>query len=120
MPRPRCRPPHTNVEKEHGRIETRTSVVLQEIAWLQQQHQWPGLAALGKITRTREIQKQTSTEMAYYLLNTPLSAERFGQVARQYSDMENSLHWVLDVTMNEDQVRHWVGHGAENLALLRR
>jgi predicted transposase YbfD/YdcC len=111
---------HTTVEKEHGRIETRSSVVLQEITWLQEQHHWPGLAALGKITRTREIPQQTSTETAYYLLSTPLSAERFGQVARQHWGIENSLHWVLDVTMNEDQARHRAGHGAENLALLRR
>ena len=75
---------HITLEKEHGRIETRTSVVSSEIAWLQEQHHWPGLAALGQITRTREIEQQTSTETAYYLLSTPLSAERFGQVARQH------------------------------------
>ena len=111
---------HTTLEKEHGRIETRTSVVLEEIAWVQEQHHWPGLAALGKITRTREIEQQTSTETAYYLLSTPLSAERFGQVARQHWGIENSLHWVLDVTMNEDQARWRKDHGPENLALLRR
>jgi predicted transposase YbfD/YdcC len=111
---------HTTVEKEHGRIETRTSVVSEEIAWLQEQHGWPGLAAMGKITRTREINLQTSTETAYYLLSMPLSAERLGQVVRQHWGIENSLHWVLDVTMNEDQARHRKDHGPENLALLRR
>jgi predicted transposase YbfD/YdcC len=111
---------HTTVEKEHGRIETRTSVVSQETAWLQEQHDWPGLAAVGKITRTREIDRRTSTETAYYLLSTPLSAERLGQVARQHWGIENSLHWVLDVTMNEDQARQRKEHGPENMALLRR
>jgi predicted transposase YbfD/YdcC len=111
---------HTTVEKEHGRLETRTSVVSEEIAWLQQQHHWPGLAALGKITRTREINSQISTETAYYLLSRPLSAERLGQVVRQHWGIENSLHWVLDVVMNEDQARRRKDHGPENLALLRR
>jgi predicted transposase YbfD/YdcC len=111
---------HTTVEKEHGRIETRTGVMSHEIAWLQEQHPWPGLVAIGKITRTREISSQTSTETAYSLLSTPLSAERFGHVVRQPWGIENSLHWVLDVTMNEEQVRHRAGHGAENLALLWR
>jgi predicted transposase YbfD/YdcC len=111
---------HTTVEKEHGRLETRTSVVSEEMAWLQEQHDWPGLAAIGKITRTREINLQTSTETAYYLLSRPLSAERLGQVVRQHWGIENSLHWVLDVTMNEDQARHRKDHGPENLALLRR
>jgi predicted transposase YbfD/YdcC len=39
---------HTTVEKEHGRLETRTSVGLEELSWLQEQHDWPGLAAIGK------------------------------------------------------------------------
>jgi len=111
---------HTTVEKEHGRIETRTSVVSTELGWLQEQHQWPGLAALGKITRTREIGAATSTETAYYLLSAPLSAERFGHAVRQHWGIENQLHWVLDVTMNEDQARQRKDHGPENLALLRR
>ena len=71
---------HTEVDKGHGRIETRTSVVSEEIGWLQQEHAWPGLAAIGKVMRTREINAGTSTETAYYFLSTPLSAERFGQV----------------------------------------
>jgi predicted transposase YbfD/YdcC len=74
----------------------------------------PGLAAIGKSTRPREISSQTSTETAYYLLSTPLWAERFSQAARQHWGRENSLHGVLDVTRNQDQVRHRAGHGAEN------
>lgn len=111
---------HTTVEKSHGRIETRTSVVCAEIAWVQEQHDWPGLAALGKITRTREIDRETSTATAYYVLSTPLSAARLGQVVRQHWGIENRLHWVLDVTMHEDQARHRKEHGPENVALLRR
>ena len=34
--------------------------------------------------------------------------------------IENSLHWVLDVTMNEDQSRNRKDHSPENLTLLRR
>ena len=111
---------HTEVDKGHGRIETRTSVVSEEIGWLQQEHAWPGLAAIGKVMRTREINAETSTETAYYLLSTPLSAERFGQVVRQHWTIENSLHWVLDVTMHEDWARQRKDHGPENLALLRK
>ena len=111
---------HTTLEKEHGRIETRPSVVSNEIAWWQEPHHWPGLAAVGKITRTRDIPQQTSTETAYYLLSTSLPAERFGPVARQHGGIENSWHWVLDVTLNEDQARGRKEHSPENLALLRR
>src|SRR5215207_4055578 len=73
---------HTMVDGDHGRIETRTSLVSSDIEWLQEQHAWPGLMAIGKVVRTREIGTQTSTETAYYLLSTALSAARFGEVAR--------------------------------------
>jgi predicted transposase YbfD/YdcC len=54
----------------------------------------------------RETTTKTTTETAYYLLSTPMSAQRFGQVVRAHWAVENSLHWVLDVTMNEDQARN--------------
>lgn len=108
------------VDGDHGRIETRTSTVSTDIAWLQEDHAWPGLAAIGKVVRTREVGAKMTTETAYYLLSTPLSAERFSTVARHHWGIENRLHWVLDVTMNEDQTRNRKDHGPENLALLRR
>ncbi len=83
-------------------------------------HAWPGLAAIAKVVRTRELAAKTGSENAYYLLSTALSAERFGQVARAHWSVENSLHWVLDETMNEDQARNHKDHAPQNIALLRR
>src|SRR3954465_170313 len=80
----------------------------------------PGLAAIGRVLRTREVGTKISTETAYYLLSTPLSAERFGAVACPHWGIENGLHWVLDVTMNEDQARNRKDHGPQNIARLRR
>jgi predicted transposase YbfD/YdcC len=107
------------VDADHGRIETRTAVVLTEIDWLQAIHQWPSLAAIGKVTRIRETAAKTTTETAYYLLSTALSAERFNDVVRQHWGVENQLHWRLDVVMNEDQDRTRMGNGPQNLAILR-
>ena len=107
------------VEADHGRLETRTATVSTEIGWLQQQHQWPGLKAIGKVVRVRETAAKTTTETAYYLLSRVLAPERFNQVVRQHWSIENSLHWRLDVVMNEDQDRTRMGHGPENLAVLR-
>jgi predicted transposase YbfD/YdcC len=113
-------PPARQVDAGHGRIETREAMVCADIAWLQEQHHWPHLAAIGKVSRTREADGKTSRETAYYLLSAPLSAERFGQVARAHWGIENGLHWVLDVTMNEDQSRSRKDNAPQNLALLRR
>jgi predicted transposase YbfD/YdcC len=107
------------VEADHGRIETRTAMVATHIDWLQKDHQWPGLAAIGKVVRIREAPDKTSTETAYYLLSQALSAERFNAVVRQHWGVENRLHWRLDVVMNEDQDRTRLGNGPHNLAVLR-
>ena len=112
-------PGHTTVDADHGRIETRTSTVSTDIGWLQEDHQWPGLAAIGKLTRSRETATKTTTETAYYLLSAPLSAERFGAAVRSHWGVENGLHWVLDVVMNEDQARNRLDNGPKNLAVLR-
>lgn len=93
------------VEADHGRIETRTAIVSDDVAWLKENHDWPGLAAIGKITRSRELNGQTRSQTAYYLLSTAVPPERFAQIVRSHWGIENSLHWCLDVTMNEDQAR---------------
>lgn len=72
------------------------------------------------MVRIREAGTKIASETAYYLLSTPLSAARFGEAARAHWGVENGLHWVLDVTMNEDQARNRKGHGPQNIALLRR
>ena len=107
------------VDADHGRIETRTATISTDIDWLQQDHHWPGLAAIGKIVRTRETAAKTTTETAYYLLSMALSGERLNEVVRSHWGVENRLHWRLDVVMNEDQDRNRLGHGPHNLAVLR-
>jgi predicted transposase YbfD/YdcC len=91
-----------------------------DIGWLQKQHAWPNLAAIEKMVRAREIQAKTATETSYYLLSTPLSAARFIEVVCAQWGIENGLHWVLDVTMNEDRKRNCKDNGPENIGLSRR
>ena len=67
----------------------------------------PGLAAIGRVVRIRQtIDKtvpRTATETAY-LLSTPLSPQRRSGCPLALGCIENRLHWVLNVVMNEDQV----------------
>jgi len=107
------------VDADHGRIETRTATVSTDIAWLQEAHRWPGLAAIGKVVRIRETTAKTTTETAYYVLSTALSGERFNEVVRSHWGIENQLHWRLDVVMNEDQDRSRLGNSPNNFAVLR-
>ena len=110
----------TDTDKGHGRIETRTAALTTDIAWLQESHRWPGLAAIGKITASREINGKTTVETRCYLLSQAFAPERFNAIVRSHWGIENGLHWVLDVVMDEDQARNRKDHGPNNLALLRK
>jgi predicted transposase YbfD/YdcC len=68
----------------------------------------------------REAEENTTAETAYFLLSRVLSPERFNEAVRQHWRIENSLHWRLDVVMNEDKDRTRVGHGPQNQAVLRQ
>jgi hypothetical protein len=46
------------VDADHGRIETRMATVSTDIGWLQEDHHWPGLAAIGRLVRIRETQER--------------------------------------------------------------
>jgi predicted transposase YbfD/YdcC len=107
------------VDGDNGRIETRTATVSTDIHWLREQHDWPGLTAIGKVVRVRETAAKTTTETAYYLLSTALSGERFNEAVRSHWGVENRLHWRLDVVMNEDQDRTRMDNAPYNLAILR-
>ena len=110
---------HTTVDGDNGRIETRVATVSYDIGWLQHDHKWPGLKCIGKVTRTRETRKGTTTETTYYLLSAKLSAERFNEVVRSHWGVENRLHWRLDVIMNEDQDRNRLDNSPYNHTILR-
>lgn len=108
------------VDGDHGRIETRRAEVIHDVAWLAESHGWPGLAAVGKVTATREIDGRQTTSIRYFVASRPFAAAELNRLARGHWGIENQLHWVLDVVMNEDQARARKDHAPENLALLRR
>lgn len=108
------------VDGDHGRIETRRVVVAHDVAWLADSHGFPGLAAVAKVTATREIDAESTSASRHYLLSKPLDASRLAEVVRSHWHIENRLHWVLDVVMDEDRGRARKDHAPENLARLRR
>lgn len=111
---------HEVVEKDHGRIETRRYDVIHGIEWLDPKNEWGGLSSIGMVTSTRNINSQISEEKRYYISNFPFSAEEFGEKIRSHWAIENSLHWVLDVSFGEDSCQVRSKNSAANLNVLRK
>ena len=59
------------------------------------------------------------TERRCYISSRVLSPQAFADTVRSHWAIENNLHWTLDMTFNEDQSRLRVGHGANNMAIVR-
>lgn len=107
----------------HGRIEQRTCRVSEDLSWVQNAEEWAGLTGIARIEAVRENLStgKVSTEFRYYILSTPEpSAQRLNSTIRNHWGIENSLHWVLDVTFGEDASRVRMGNAAENLSTIRK
>jgi len=102
--------------KAHGRIESRTVRVVAA-----QDMDFPKLAAVARVETRRESVGQPETVIVrWFLLSTQLSAERMLDVARTHWTIENQLHWVLDVVLDEDAARSRKDNAPQNLAVLRK
>jgi len=108
------------VEKDHGRQETRRYYQGGALAWFADRSKWEGLQSVGLVEAEREVRGKVTVERRYYLSSLPVGVETFARAVRGHWAVENSLHWVLDVQMGEDDSRARTGYAAENLATLRR
>lgn len=107
-------------DKGHGRIEHRLCRASGDISWLQERHSWPGLSSIAAVHSMRETAKGIQKETRYYISSLSADAERIAKAARRHWGVENSLHWVLDVTMNEDKSRIRNENAPEILAIIRK
>lgn len=112
-------------DKGHGRIEQRTVTVAREVDWLEGDRRFPGevrlpdVATIVRVASRAELKDRCRFETRYYVSSAALSAARAAEAVRGHWAIENSLHWVLDVTFGDDQSRLRKGHGAKNMAVVR-
>jgi predicted transposase YbfD/YdcC len=90
------------IEKNGGRIETRTAYVSTNVDWLEQKDKWAKLSSVGAIHREFEKNGHKSSEWHYYISSAELTAEEMLRHARMEWAVE-SMHWLLDVHFREDQ-----------------
>jgi predicted transposase YbfD/YdcC len=113
-----------NLSEGHGRIETREVKVISSmdgsIKGVDLFNKW-GINSIVEVKSSRLI--KTSGELTencrYFISSAIKTASEFSINIREHWEIENCLHWRLDVIMNEDQCRSRVGHSANNFSILR-
>ena len=89
------------------------------LQFLRKYGQWKGLQSIVMVTSQREAAGKTSSLTRYYISSMDNNAEKILHAARSHWGIENSLHWVLDVVMREDDSRICKDNAPENMATLR-
>ncbi len=112
---------HQSSEKGHGRYDERCYLLAKIPRNASWKDAWPGATAVGMAVRkTDKSDGTTDGDVRYFIASCYLSGKRFAQAVRGHWGIENSLHWVLDVTFDEDQSRTRERFMASNLSWLRR
>lgn len=107
-------------ERNHGRTELRdySSLPLDEFPHIRDN--WPEAKSITKVVRTRIIDDEESVQTNYYISSHPYLSEQIHKGIRRHWNIENNLHWQLDISFNEDLCRARVRNAASNFALLRK
>lgn len=110
----------TNHSQGHGRYESRTCYICKEISWLEGREKWSGLTGIGVIF-CRVEQAGTVSKQAHYFTfsRKDMTAAQILNMKRSHWEIENQLHWVLDMQFREDESRARADNSAENLNVLR-
>jgi predicted transposase YbfD/YdcC len=116
---------HTTISQDettdgdHGRIETRTTTVIHDVAWLQERHQWPGLNGIVVLDSIRDTNGKIERETRFYITSLVLLAHLIGPMVRSHWAVENNLHWVMDMVFRDDECRIRTEHAPANFTAIK-
>ena len=115
----------TTVEKGHGRIETRICSASSTVDWIKGAKSDPGqprfrhIKTLLRAVNRTEHKDKCTLDTRYFICSAPRHIDRLADAVRGHWGVE-SMHWLLDVEFNDDLSRYRSGHGAKNMASVRR
>jgi predicted transposase YbfD/YdcC len=105
----------------HGRAERHCVYTILNPQGIRDQALWQDLRAITLVFSERqELGKEKTEEVRYYIGSRAAKAKAYANSIRSHWGIENGLHWVLDVSFDEDHCRMRTDHSPENMALLRR
>ncbi len=111
---------YKTIDADHGRIEERSYHIYDVPHYLTDIHDWPHLKAFVHVVSKRTKGEKVSQSERLYLLSKRHTAQAAATLIRGHWQIENSLHWSLDVVMNDEQHRARKDHAPANFATLRR
>lgn len=110
----------TNYEKDHGRIEKRTYYLSYDVDCISNKTKWKSIRAIGRVDVYREENGKASTTKNYYILSQQFNIDKFISITREHWNIECSLHWRLDVILDEDHSTSKKDNSIDNLAIIRK
>ena len=108
------------LDKGHGRTERRMAWVIDDLSEITEATKWEGLQQVAMIQRDRQVSNEVTTEVHYYIMSKQLSAAEVLDIARKHWEVENKLHWRLDVAFGEDKNQTTNKYAIENFSILNR
>jgi predicted transposase YbfD/YdcC len=93
--------------------------VINDVEWLQERHNWPGLKAVVMVESCREANGKTERETRFYLTSLVMVAALIGPIVRSHWAIENSLQWVLDMVFRDDECRLRTDHAPANFTTIK-
>ena len=112
---------HPPVELDHGRIETRNYYLISNLKHISKVNEWKNLNAIIMVDSER-INKKTGEiqQEKRYFISSLTNIEKVATGIRSHWGIENKLHWVLDVAMNEDKSAKRKNFAAQNFAMVNK
>jgi predicted transposase YbfD/YdcC len=120
LKRQRTQPVDVSISSELSRDRTikRTVEFFDDLSCINQEY-WRGVKSFICLTRKGQRGGKAFEEKVFYLSSLCLSAEEFGQRIREHWLIENQLHWLKDVLLEEDKSKIKAGMAAQNFSIVR-
>ena len=111
---------HMVVDKnKHGRQEERTYTTIALNDELKEYFGWPHIETITQVLSQRKIKGKSTQEKRYYISSLAETAKVIGQFIRAHWSVENTLHWILDISFRDDESRIRKGNAPQNAAIIK-
>lgn len=113
---------HKTINKGHGRLEIRecwTTSDTDYLHYIGALSDWSGLKSIAMVKAERRTNDVKSIKYRLFISSLASDAQQILSAVRTHWEIENKIHWVLDVVFREDDCRIRKGNGAQNFAVLR-